>query len=674
MLPERYFTAHVRLLDKQREQTATGETNAQKRRVHEQNSEENCTTGSTVLSRWGGWSWGGIKKNRRVIMGLVVDTAYFRTSEAKEVFTRGNIEIDSADDVKTILEQLEKFADSSFCAVWRGENDKRLYCVRDKWGRCSLLYRHREQNLEFCNSCLSTQNPDNSLWKDVGVEGIYAISEIDGTITLAAAWPKPMQFSHENKVLYENPCETLHQRLFDVVKRRVQKIQRIDVAVLFSGGVDSTILASLLAEVMYAEKISGSTESTGTTMPGTIWLCTVMCDGVRSPDWLTSIISFVNLCARHPTTDFRLVMRNWGVDDLEEKIPLALLPSQAVIDFTIGQSLYMAAQLNGYEVSLGEAKVLLDKIAPKKGAQVATPSTEANTPCFETSFGDVPDLFLTEGQNKVMDTEEIGTQKCELCMRYAAKKKCIHFACRFCCKRLSEEQKAQEKSTEKQSGNEKPAGPVCRVHSDEPMKIPSVIDYAVLDKVFNEMISSKILIGPASVNEDNVGITVFCGNGADELFGGYSRYATRLMHEGLEGWRNEMISDLRRLWLRNLGRDDRLMLAAGLADVYHPFLHSSIVEFVASLDTETLKHGRNLKTAESPCSEKANTGKSVTDGTKMLLRNTATLMGLGCSAAFKKRAIQFGTRAAHLEATMNGVSRRRTKASTDMRGLFLVPQ
>jgi asparagine synthetase B (glutamine-hydrolysing) len=47
------------------------------------------------------------------------------------------------------------------------------------------------------------------------------------------------------------------------------------------------------------------------------------------------------------------------------------------------------------------------------------------------------------------------------------------------------------------------------------------------------------------------------GLGADELCGGYARYRTAHRHGGDSAARASMKADVDRIWLRNLGRDDR---------------------------------------------------------------------------------------------------------------------
>lgn len=56
---------------------------------------------------------------------------------------------------------------------------------------------------------------------------------------------------------------------------------------------------------------------------------------------------------------------------------------------------------------------------------------------------------------------------------------------------------------------------------------------------------------------------VLTGLGADEIFSGYSRYRVAYNRDGWQEIENEMLFDMERLWIRNLGRDDRAITANG---------------------------------------------------------------------------------------------------------------
>jgi asparagine synthetase B (glutamine-hydrolysing) len=122
---------------------------------------------------------------------------------------------------------------------------------------------------------------------------------------------------------------------------------------------------------------------------------------------------------------------------------------------------------------------------------------------------------------------------------------------------------------------------------------------------------------------------VFLGHGADELFGGYGRHRTRFRSGGWEALSEELAMDMRRLWVRNLGRDDRLVADRG-REARHPFLDEQVLH-------EALKW---------PLESLVDLGMESGVGDKLVLRACLRRLGLPRAAARVKRAIQFGTRLA----------------------------
>ena len=72
---------------------------------------------------------------------------------------------------------------------------------------------------------------------------------------------------------------------------------------------------------------------------------------------------------------------------------------------------------------------------------------------------------------------------------------------------------------------------------------------------------------------------VFSGLGADEVFGGYSRYKTAYVNGGVAQMEQEMSLDLDRIWHRNMGRDDRVISACG-KEARFPFLDTNLLQFL----------------------------------------------------------------------------------------------
>ncbi|WP_456473792.1 asparagine synthetase B family protein [Candidatus Pyrohabitans sp.] len=119
----------------------------------------------------------------------------------------------------------------------------------------------------------------------------------------------------------------------------------------------------------------------------------------------------------------------------------------------------------------------------------------------------------------------------------------------------------------------------------------------------------------AKANGEKVLLT---GQGSDELFAGYARYAAL----GREELRRELRRDFERLYSVNLERDDKAAMAAQI-ELLHPYLDRRVVEVALSLPPE-------LKIA---------------NGTrKYILRKAARRLGLPEDIAMReKKAVQYST-------------------------------
>ena len=120
------------------------------------------------------------------------------------------------------------------------------------------------------------------------------------------------------------------------------------------------------------------------------------------------------------------------------------------------------------------------------------------------------------------------------------------------------------------------------------------------------------------------------GMGADEQMGGYGRHRTAYRKGGAEALRRELAADCERMWLRNLGRDDRVLSDWGREPRF-PFLDEGVTSLLARMPLPLV------------CELEREPGA----GDKAVLRRAARALGLGPSAALQKRAIQFGTRIAN---------------------------
>ncbi|WIA39184.1 hypothetical protein OEZ86_005309 [Tetradesmus obliquus] len=116
-------------------------------------------------------------------------------------------------------------------------------------------------------------------------------------------------------------------------------------------------------------------------------------------------------------------------------------------------------------------------------------------------------------------------------------------------------------------------------------------------------------------------------NGSNEQCGGYGRHRTRFRLGSWQGLADELAVDVKRLWIRNLGRDDRLVADHG-REGRHPFLDEVLMAGLLGMPLQLL----------------ADLSKPPGTGDKVILRQALASLGLPLAAAREKRAIQFGSR------------------------------
>ncbi|KAG2486956.1 hypothetical protein HYH03_014453 [Edaphochlamys debaryana] len=153
---------------------------------------------------------------------------------------------------------------------------------------------------------------------------------------------------------------------------------------------------------------------------------------------------------------------------------------------------------------------------------------------------------------------------------------------------------------------------------------------------------------------------VLLGHGADEQCGGYGRHRTKFRTGGRRALAAELGVDMRRLWLRNLGRDDRLVADWG-REARHPFLDEAVMGLVRGLPLECV----------------ADLTLPPGTGDKALLRSALALLGLPEAAARVKRAIQFGSRIGKLanrrDFGSNRAANRRNAGSVAIQDVIFPP-
>jgi asparagine synthetase B (glutamine-hydrolysing) len=96
-------------------------------------------------------------------------------------------------------------------------------------------------------------------------------------------------------------------------------------------------------------------------------------------------------------------------------------------------------------------------------------------------------------------------------------------------------------------------------------------DEGMITKMIQEQFDVSYLKDFLTTEYTTSSKVLLSGLGADEVFGGYARYATAFKSEGGQGLKDEISLDLDRLWVRNFGRDDRAISSTG-RETRYPFL------------------------------------------------------------------------------------------------------
>ncbi|TQS38188.1 hypothetical protein Golomagni_01313 [Golovinomyces magnicellulatus] len=183
---------------------------------------------------------------------------------------------DNSEATAAILELLKSIS-GPFAFVFFDNFHNQLYFGRDRLGRRSLLYRDENEKaiLELC----SISNQIDGRWVEVEPDGIYQLSMIDETI-LTQSQPSDLSNSTNTSAQLLKQkwkyCETsslslqalsldaksiqsLHYFLEKSLRLRTSQIlipsgtkdaSKTSVAILFSGGLDCTVLARLVHDIM----------------------------------------------------------------------------------------------------------------------------------------------------------------------------------------------------------------------------------------------------------------------------------------------------------------------------------------------------------------------------------------------------------------------------------------
>ena len=340
--------------------------------------------------------------------------------------------------------------------------------------------------------------------------------------------------------------ETFHVLLDRAVRRRVVNapkpktvcetycdVDAASVGVLFSGGIDSVVLAAMCNDHVPPEQPIDLINVAFTSEKIQI---------SSSPDRAAALLSFEEMKAGWPDRRWRFIACDVPYSEVlenEERVCNLISPLDSTMDYNIATAFWFASRGQGNEISV-------------------TGSLENSVPgaAEKSAVGTAPLLRFASAKSEVV-------------------------------------------SASNDSAPDTKTAEVGCVDGASPIQYTS---------------KARVLL---------VGI------GADEQLAGYGRHRSVYNKGGYDALRAELEMERKRIWTRNLGRDDRIISDHG-KEARFPFLDEDVVGFLQSLDV------LDVCDMDRPQGE----------GDKMVLRLLAKKIGVQRCSCLVKRAIQFGSRIA----------------------------
>ncbi|OAA48744.1 asparagine synthetase domain containing protein 1 [Metarhizium rileyi] len=318
------------------------------------------TTGSVLC--WNGEAW---KIKGEKVQGNDGEAILSLLGEA------GRCSSDQHD--KAVLDALCEI-EGPFAFIYFDKPAERLYYGRDRLGRRSLLAKPGEPFL-----LASVSDTPTSGWREVEADGIYTMQfthettspsdlvpvrhnwvEDDSLISGIGAFNSSIPVEPSRLTQQSGAVAQLRQHLTDSLQLRVLQVPLppkasptdARIAVLFSGGLDCTVLARLASDMLPPEQTIDllnvafenpriAAQKKGVSRDELFELC---------PDRITGRKSFAELLAICPLRKWRLVTVNvpfsLATEHRSEVIEL-IYPHDTEMDLSIAYALYFAARGSG---------------------------------------------------------------------------------------------------------------------------------------------------------------------------------------------------------------------------------------------------------------------------------------------------------------------------------------
>ncbi|KNH09243.1 hypothetical protein XU18_0521 [Perkinsela sp. CCAP 1560/4] len=570
------------------------------------------------------------------------------------------------------------------CEVTHGHHQSRKFLL----GLCSTGYAIHQTLPDGTRIHISTE--------DVSVEGVHCLqltsngthtelAHTGGVISSVAEWTRPFLRMHpltsiphastekcrmEMEAFFENRGSPLWEQLpvqsfthhgardtpmretrwylhalYDAVAERILTAPvsaagsgESHVGLLFSGGVDSMLLAAL---IHWAIKIEFPAAASRHFV---VELLNVSFGELpeRSPDRISARRGLAELCAAFPDRVFRLVLidasdvtllkrvQSECSDGIDQRIRSLVLPSDTVMDLNIATALWFAAAGVG---AIARPSDTQSAIVPCRFHRTAAVDDDTFTANVEP-IADPPESCFAELTNALTAeyaANDSHVRKLPISVfgnaPYSIPYKKYGFA------KLVQYMRAAQS-----------AG-LCRLTTDAQKNhsIEPVIDVQQsLVREAPQGDSSSVPLVRARAR------LLFSGLGADETLAGYRRHRTAFHSTRdaekppLQRLLHELDFDCGNLWRRNCGRDDRVVSDHG-KELALPFLDEKVIGCIQAISSP---YGMESDGVHAKTEALWDLCQRDGIGDKKLVRTAARLAGLSESSTLVKRAIQFGSRIA----------------------------
>ena len=430
--------------------------------------------------------------------------------------------------------------------------------------------------------------------------------------------------------------------------------KKATVGVLFSGGLDCTVIAALAHCHVPSEQ--------------PIDLINVCFDPKHaSPDRQTSVLSFLDLCRLHPTRNWRLVAVDVTLEQVHacrEHAQTLVIPRGCEYDTKDTQDTKDTNKVKPNNKDENTTKKTTNKSSNVTKKKSSNMDVNIGTALWFAARGqgrligiaEAKDLAETFQQNVLASTQHMNSKKKG---KKEKKRKKKNYEKRNKKKQMKKMNKVikQKSSTIEEETAAMVTNVAVVTNVADVMDAPDVTSNAnAKQKDHIKKSNQTMSLSPSSPQASQASQVslpqplqplqqlqqlqqyksilhsspcrvLLSGLGADEYMAGYGRHRIAYNKGGEVELQQELCLDAERLPDRNHGRDDRCISDHG-KEVRYPYLDENVIEL---LGTESIS---NIVNFDLPRGQ----------GEKFILRNVARNIGLQVCDTLPKRALQFGSR------------------------------